>query len=213
MRLKNNAWTFEGAFSKEQCKQLIDYGNDQVTVTAATNKDTVNKLRKSEVAWLYDPWVMQMLEPYVDTANREADWNFQWEPAQAIQFTKYKKGDHYGWHRDTAIPWREDGKIRKLSITVNLNDDYEGGELWFPYLNIAFKPQKGDILMFPSTYIYAHASLKVTSGTKYSAVTMFDYNDNNHKQPLGYATDGSKVTENVGISKGGTQPIMYAPPR
>ena len=78
MRLKNNAWTFEGAFSKEQCKQLIDYGNDQVTVTAATNKDTVNKLRKSEVAWLYDPWVMQMLEPYVDTANREAGWNFQW---------------------------------------------------------------------------------------------------------------------------------------
>ena len=90
MRLKNNAWTFEGAFSKEQCKQLIDYGNDQVTVTATTNKDTVSKIRKSQVAWLYDPWVMQMLEPYVDTANREAGWNFQWEPAQAIQFTKYK---------------------------------------------------------------------------------------------------------------------------
>jgi hypothetical protein len=42
---------------------------------------------------------------------------------------------------------------------------------------------------------------------------MFDYNDNNHRQAIGYASDGSKVTDNVGISKGGTQPIMYAPPR
>ena len=177
MRLKNNAWTFEGALSKEQCKQLIDYGNDQVTVTATTNKDTVSKIRKSEVAWLYDPWVMQMLEPYVDTANREAGWNFQWEPAQAIQFTKYKKGDHYGWHRDTAIPWREDGKIRKLSITVNLNDDYEGGEMYLDTEKDYWKqdPQQlaklqtaGSISVFPSDRW--HKVNKVTKGTRYSLV-------------------------------------------
>jgi hypothetical protein len=48
-------------------------------------------------------------------------------------------------------------------------------------MNLKFKPQKGDIVFFPSTYIFAHASLPVTSGTKYSAVTMFDYNDKNHK--------------------------------
>ena len=177
MRLKNNAWTFEGALSKEECKQLIDYGNDQVSVTATTNKDTVSKIRKSEVAWLYDPWVMQMLEPYVDTANREAGWNFQWEPVQAVQFTKYKKGDHYGWHRDTAIPWRKDGKIRKLSITVNLNDDYEGGEMYVDTEKDYWKqdPQQlaklqtaGSISVFPSDRW--HKVAKVTKGTRYSLV-------------------------------------------
>ena len=169
MRLKNNAWTFEGAFSKEQCKQLIDYGNDQVTVTATTNKDTVSKIRKSQVAWLYDPWVMQMLEPYVDTANREAGWNFQWEPVQAIQFTKYEKGGHYGWHRDTAIPWREDGKIRKLSITVNLNDDYEGGEfeLYWPSSTMkeTIKLDCGEVIVFPS--ILQHRVRPIKSGKRF----------------------------------------------
>jgi hypothetical protein len=77
-----------------------------------------------------------------------------------------------------------------------LNDDYEGGELWFPYLDIKFKPTYGDIVMFPSTYIYAHASLPVTRGTKYAAVTMFDYNDRFHKMWKGYGKDldGEKAT-------------------
>ena len=59
MRLKNNAWTFEGVLSKDQCDQIIAYGNDQKAITATTYKDTVSKLRKSEVAWLYDPWIFR----------------------------------------------------------------------------------------------------------------------------------------------------------
>jgi hypothetical protein len=95
---------------------------------------------------------------------------------------------------------------------IYLNDDYEGGELWFPYLDIKFKPQAGDIILFPSTFIYAHSSLKVTSGTKYSAVTMFDYNDNNHKYGTGYGADGSKVDPTKGITKGSNQPLAYPQP-
>jgi hypothetical protein len=44
-------------------------------------------------------------------------------------------------------------------------------------LNLKFKAQKGDIIFFPSTYIYAHGSMEVTKGTKYSAVTMYNYNE------------------------------------
>jgi predicted 2-oxoglutarate/Fe(II)-dependent dioxygenase YbiX len=127
---------------------------------------------------------------------------------EAINFVKYGKDQHFAVHTDHGFSY-----TCTVSSIAYFNDDYEGGELWFPYLNIAFKPQKGDILIFPSTYIYAHASLPVKSGMKYSAVTMFDYNDNNHKQPMGYAVDGKKIDSNVGISKGGTQPIMYAQPK
>jgi predicted 2-oxoglutarate/Fe(II)-dependent dioxygenase YbiX len=67
-----------------------------------------------------------------------------------------------------------------------LNEGYEGGELWFNHLDQTIKPKTGDIVVFPSTFIYSHASLPVKSGVKYSAVTMFDYNDANHKAG-GYA--------------------------
>jgi predicted 2-oxoglutarate/Fe(II)-dependent dioxygenase YbiX len=56
-----------------------------------------------------------------------------------------------------------------------LNDDYEGGELFFDKLNLKIKPQAGDLYLFPSSYIYSHAAMPVTDGTKYSIVTMLDY--------------------------------------
>lgn len=138
----------------------------------------------------------------------ESMYNFKMEYMEAINFVRYGEGQHFAVHTDHGFSY-----TCTVSSIVYLNDGYEGGELWFPYLNIAFKPQFGDILIFPSTFIYAHASLPVTSGIKYSAVTMFDYNDNNHKQPMGYAIDGSKIEENIGISKGSNRPLMYNPPK
>jgi predicted 2-oxoglutarate/Fe(II)-dependent dioxygenase YbiX len=98
------------------------------------------------------------------------------EYMEAINFVRYGEGQHFSVHTDDGFSYS-----CTLSSVGYLNDDYEGGEIWFPNLKLKFRPQKGDILFFPSTYIYAHAALEVTSGIKYSAVTMFDYNDNNHK--------------------------------
>jgi hypothetical protein len=109
-------------------------------------------------------------------SDYEKRFNFKMEFMEAINFVKYKEGNHFSVHTDHGFSY-----TCTLSSVAYLNDGYEGGELWFPYMNLKFKPQKGDIVFFPSTYIFAHASLPVTSGTKYSAVTMFDYNDKNHK--------------------------------
>lgn len=106
----------------------------------------------------------------------ESRFNFKMEYMEAINFVKYKEGNHFSVHTDHGFSY-----TCTLSTVAYLNDDYDGGELWFPYMNIKLKPQKGDVIFFPSTYIFAHASLPVTNGTKYSAVTMFDYNDKNHK--------------------------------
>jgi hypothetical protein len=65
---------------------------------------------------------------------------------------------------------------------MDLINDYEGGELYFPRLDkLTYKPKKGDIAIFPSNYIYEHASLDMVEGTKYCVVVMMDLNDNAHK--------------------------------
>lgn len=178
MRLKNNSWVFDAALDKGMCQELIDIGNAEITkeATVGGGEKPKKKLRVCQVAWLTDPWIMEMLMNYVDNANYYAGWNFQIERPVAIQFTKYEVGGHYNWHRDTNVDIsKTGGKTRKLSITVTLNDDYEGGELMIDsedhYWNK--NPRKvrsslGSVAVFPSdTY---HRVTKVTKGTRYSLV-------------------------------------------
>lgn len=95
---------------------------------------------------------------------------------EAVNFVKYGVGEHFDVHSDHGFSY-----TCTVSSVAYLNDDYDGGELWFNNLDQTIIPQTGDVVICPSTFIYSHASLPVKSGIKYSAVTMFDYNDTNHK--------------------------------
>jgi len=108
-------------------------------------------------------------------ADYQMRYNLNMQYMEAINYVRYTPGQHFQVHADHGFSY-----TCTVSSVMYLNDDYEGGELWFPYLDLTFKPEAGDIVLFPSTYIFAHAAKPVTSGTKYSAVTMFDYNDRNH---------------------------------
>ena len=92
-----------------------------------------------------------------------------------MNFIKYLPGQHFKEHADHGFSY---------SATVSLvgypNDDYEGGGLTFPKLNISIKPKAGDLYIFPSTYLFSHVAEPVESGIKYSIVTMLDYNDHAH---------------------------------
>jgi hypothetical protein len=129
------------------------------------------------------PQFAELVNIYNDTKNPlkeciadyEKRYNISLAYMEAINYIRYGANQHFQVHTDHGFSY-----TCTVSSCMYLNDDYEGGELWFPYLDISFKPQYGDIVLFPSTYIYAHAAKPVLSGVKYSAVTMFDYNDNNH---------------------------------
>jgi len=98
------------------------------------------------------------------------------EYMEAINFIKYGVGEHFAPHNDHGLTY-----VSTISTVTYFNNNYEGGELEFSKLGYKIKPEPGDVVVFPSTYIYTHSSLPVTSGVKYAAVTMFDYTDKWHK--------------------------------
>jgi len=55
-----------------------------------------------------------------------------------------------------------------LSILGYLNDDYEGGELYFPELEYAIRPKKGMLIMFPGNLHYVHGVAPITKGVRYT---------------------------------------------
>jgi hypothetical protein len=97
---------------------------------------------------------------------------------EAFNFVKYEgEGTHFNIHADHGPAYN-----CTVSAVIYINDDYEGGEIKFPRLdNIVYKPKLGDIAIFPSNYIYEHASLPMRSGTKYCVVIMTDINNLGHR--------------------------------
>jgi len=171
------------------------------------NVESERYVRDSEVCWFNDRWLYDLIHPFLRTANKQAGWKFEWDFSESFQFTKYTPGGFYGWHADgnschfgkykRYIPgvspttpegdiprgYTENpnmvGKVRKLSMTINLNEpgEYDGGNLKFDFGPhaagkrfhecVEIRPQ-GSIIVFPSfTY---HQVTPITRGTRYSLV-------------------------------------------
>jgi PKHD-type hydroxylase len=201
MNISNYYWYFTSAIPPKLCDDIIKYGLSQAETMARTGgydkrvltkkeiKD-IKRKRNSDVVWLNDRWIYKEIQPYVDQANKNAGWNFQWDWSESCQFTKYKLNQYYDWHCDSwdkpydKLNTKEHGKIRKLSMTCQLTDgsEYEGGELEFDFRN--YDPHmrdeskhlrqareilpKGSIIVFPS-FVW-HRVKPVTKGVRYSLV-------------------------------------------
>jgi hypothetical protein len=89
--------------------------------------------------------------------------------AEGFQALKYEQGQRYVKHSD----WDAACPGRTISVLIYLNDNFEGGELDFPFHDVRIAPQAGTMVMFPSSFAYTHEALPVQTGTKYAIVTWF----------------------------------------
>jgi len=167
-------------------------------------------VRDSYVSWLNDDWIHDLIYPKILEANEKTGWRWDLDGSEAFQFTKYHEDGFYGWHEDGQSDWHgayrryipgispnnrnsngdlqrpyttDDnliGKVRKISMTLNLNipGEYEGGDLKFDFgmhtdektrfhVCEEIRPQ-GSLIVFPS--FLKHCITPVTRGTRYSLV-------------------------------------------
>lgn len=105
-----------------------------------------------------------------------------------ITMRKWVSGEYQEQHSDTESidengalnPFPENissGEIplfiSDYSAYIYLNDDFDGGELFFPDHRITIKPQAGSAVVFPSGNMYMHGVKKVNSGLRYTVGMYF----------------------------------------
>ena len=179
-----NWWTFPEYVDSQICKKIIDYGKDNwieavITDDARTTSALNKKVRDTQVVWCNEKWIYDLVWDYLHTANQNAFWNFQIDSCEAMQIGKYGKGGHYEFHQDGNGFTRElsnnkhtHNKTRKISMTILLNDDYEGGEFeFFSNKEELIKGKAGTVIVFPSYQV--HRVKPVTKGVRYSLVVWF----------------------------------------
>jgi hypothetical protein len=88
-----------------------------------------------------------------------------------VQIQRYFQNEgFYKPHMDSA-PWMHntDGydKTRILAVILYLNTVEDGGETFFEYQDVAIKPERGKIVIFPTDWTYLHGGKVPYSSDKW----------------------------------------------
>lgn len=88
-----------------------------------------------------------------------------------IRFNRYKKDQIMRKHSDhiTSLFDGASKGIPVLSIIINFNDDYENGDLIF-WDDYKIDLGAGDVVIFPSLFLFPHRVEEVTKNVRYSGV-------------------------------------------
>ena len=143
--------------------------------------------RISEVFWTQDQWIYDLTFPYMYEANQKSGWRLDIKAAESMQLTRYRKGGFYSFHKDGNADHLSvydnpgntflHGNVRKISMSIILNDNFEGGAFEFATYGkeeCAITPIEakiGDMIFFCSGQ--EHRVAPVTKGVRYSLVNWF----------------------------------------
>ena len=143
--------------------------------------------RISQVFWTTDQWIYDLTWPYMMQANQESGWNLDIKAAESMQLTRYKKGGFYNFHKDGNCdhlsaydnPANQflHGHVRKISMSIILNDNFDGGAFEFASYGkekcdiTPIEAKAGDLIFFCSGQ--EHRVAPVTKGIRYSLVNWF----------------------------------------
>lgn len=129
-----------------------------------SNTDT--KMKEVIKARLWEYIKKYILEDY------NFSWFSGWNGYTNPRFNKYPVGTEMRIHGD-HIQSMFDGErkgIPTLSVLGALNDDYKGGELVM-WTDTVMNLKAGQLIIWPSNFLYPHEVKIVTEGTRYSFVS------------------------------------------
>jgi predicted 2-oxoglutarate/Fe(II)-dependent dioxygenase YbiX len=154
-----------------QVKEFINKLDKRTWKNSGIGTSSINtKIRSSNELLIseYDKLLNEKIKKFIDICAKDYVNSFSTVVNTDVPLIllRYREGGEYKYHSDNGPDF-----YRTVSFLIYINsNDYEGGETDFEYLKLKVKPDVPKIIFFPSSFIYSHAALPVTKGTKYVIV-------------------------------------------
>ena len=126
-------------FTPAQCNEIIASGRAQKPRTAQIGMGkpgggTDTKKRVTTISWIPFKEMGHMytdLNNFIQKANENHFGFGDIRITENAQFTEYHEGGFYDWHLDCDVHMQHEPPVRKISMTLLLNDpsEFEGGDL------------------------------------------------------------------------------------
>jgi hypothetical protein len=172
----------------DERKRLMDFAlNNKIWDITETHRDEDGLVLYDHTIWedrvctynslmASDPSILELIYSMIARLKIEVDKFFnvdaketgpaivRW-PVGARQEPHADKEFHSGPEKGRAndFPWYD------LAGLFYFNDDYEGGELYFPQHGIEFQPVAGAAYFFPGDMNYTHGVRPVKSGNRFTS--------------------------------------------
>ena len=187
MMLKEPKWkswiveTTTPLFTPDQCRQIIECGRRQKPRKAQVGMGkpgggTDTKKRVTTISWLPFEEMKPMynnLNNFIQAANLNHFGFGNIQITENAQFTEYPEGGFYDWHMDCDVNMAHEPPVRKISMTLLLNDplEFEGGDLEIMSPGKSKKLKQGHAMIFAS--FLNHRVTPVIRGVRQSLVVWF----------------------------------------
>ena len=168
-------------FSPEQCRKIIDCGRRQPPQKAQVGMNKSEgkldtKKRVTTISWIPFKEMPEMyddLNRFIQRANLNHYGFDDIQITENAQFTEYPEGGFYDWHMDCDVNMAHEPPVRKISMTLLLNDpsEFEGGELELMGPGKFAELKQGHAIIFAS--FLNHRVNLVKRGLRQSLVVWF----------------------------------------
>ena len=167
----NNAFSEDEIAKIRFLEKIIKFDDGVVVDSAGGNSQS--KERDCKVSFLNvddnTAWIYQRIAAHVSRVNYDKFME-NVQHIAPLQYTIYKKGQHYNWHYDVINHWTP--YKRKISGILMLSDpdEYEGGdlEIWTGGDFKTIERKQGCAIIFPSFLM--HRITPITKGIRRSLV-------------------------------------------
>jgi predicted 2-oxoglutarate/Fe(II)-dependent dioxygenase YbiX len=182
-QLKDYVRKYSGFFDESFCKDFVasieninwelhGFYNSQTKQTQSYDHELSVSREQVPLKNHLDQMIWNILQQYVtkDMAHM-SQWFGGWTGYSLSRFNRYNESTQMKLHCDhiyTLFDGERKG-VPILTVLGALNNDYEGGEFVLCGEQIEFKA--GEVLVFPSNFLYPHEVKPVKSGTRYSFVS------------------------------------------
>lgn len=179
--LEKHIRVYEDAVTSEWCDKLIDkYEETQESLKGhALFRESVEEIEVPYEGELWD----QVNEEIAESSQRALNlylrdymvFEYEYEYL-GTKMLYYPPLGFSPMHYDDELlsnTGENIGHARPITVVVFLNDDFEGGELYFQDQGVVYKPKKGSIIIFPASYMYPHSTNPTCGKVRYSLLPFF----------------------------------------
>jgi predicted 2-oxoglutarate/Fe(II)-dependent dioxygenase YbiX len=180
LQLKNFIHIERGLISKDTCRFVIDsikneswsshlWSTDGTDQFSYPTKELDVLEATPDLEDILNPLISLSVKYYNDFIGSEKV--SQVTCFSPVRFNRYQKGQTMRIHCD-HIKTLFEGEVKGipvLSIIINFNDDYKGGDLIF-WDDYKVDLGEGDVVVFPSLFLFPHRIEEVTENIRYSGV-------------------------------------------